>query len=461
MRASIRHAFATVLVCAGAAGCATYRPLALPDRSNLAPALADLDRDVPANARTGSARTLDISGPLDLDTIGLLAILNDPELKSERGELGVAQAALLQASVLPNPVATFAYGALLGGPGTAPSYAASLSQDIAAIVTYRARTAAARAHMAEVSANQLWQEWQVAQKARLVALDLYWGGQAIAFQRRELALVSNALAKVQAATASGNLDLSALSPLLAAKASAEQVLATLELEYLKNWQALDALLGLAPSARFDIGRPDSPPLPPDLEASIEQLSARRPDLVALRLGYQSANETLRAAILGQFPAFALGGSWNSDTTEVRSAGPTVTFDLPLFNRNQGPIASSRATRLLLHEQYQSRLNRAVGDVRGLAVQAQRLSDDLVLARQAADSADASAREAESAYAQGSLDQRTWTDYETTALQRHLEVGTLERSLGETRIAITIDLGLGLPSATIAPPDRTADQAVDR
>jgi outer membrane protein TolC len=457
MWAKFRHGFVAGLVGVGAAGCATYHPLALPDNAHLAPTLADLDRDVPTHAGTGAAGQLDVSGPLDLDTIGLLAVLNDPELRAERGELGVAQAALVQASVLPNPVATFAYGALLGGPGTAPSYTASLSQDIAAIVTYRARTAAARAHVAEVSANQLWTEWQVAQKARLLALDLFWGEQAIRLQRRQLGLVSNALTNVQAATAAGNLDLGALSPLLAAKAAADQALATLNLEYLKNWQALDALLGLAPSARFEIGGPQLAPLPSDLETSVEDLPHRRPDLVALQLGYRSANETLRAAILGQFPAFALGGSWISDTTAVRSAGPTVTFDVPVFNRNQGPIASSRATRLLLREQYQSRLDRVVGEVRGLVAQAQRLSDDLVLARQAADAADASARDAESAYAQGSLDQRAWTDYETTALQRHLEVGTLERSLGEARIAITVDLGLGLPTATIAPPDQTADR----
>ena len=455
--ARVRRVVAAASLCVGATGCATYHPLALPVRPDLASGLADLDRDVPARAGTGATRKLDVSGALDLDTIGLLAILNDPELRSERGDLGVAQAALTQASALPNPVATFAYGALLGGPGTAASYTASLSQDVAAIVSYRARTAAARAHVAEVGASQLWAEWQVAQKARLLALDLFWGEQAIALQQRQLALVSDALAKVQAATAAGNLDLSALSPLLAAKASAEQALAALSLEYLKNWQALDALLGLAPGVRFEIGRPESAPLPPDLESLIEHLPVRRPDLVALRLGYESADQGVRAAILSQFPAFNLGGSWNSDTTEVRSAGPTVTFDLPVFNRNQGPIASSRATRLLLHEQYQARLDRAVGDVRGLVAQALRLSDDLVHARQAADAADVSSRDAEAAYAQGSLDQRSWTDYETTALQRHLEVGMLERSLGETRIAIVIDLGLGLPATTIAPLDRTADR----
>jgi outer membrane protein TolC len=161
---------------------------------------------------------------------------------------------------------------------------------------------------------------------------------------------------------------------------------------------------------------------------------------------------VRAAILGQFPALTLGGSWNSDTTGVRTAGPTVTFDLPVFNRNQGKIAANNATRLLLHEQYQARLDIAVAGIRGLVAQDERLRATLSAAREAAASAQALARSARGAYAQANLDQRAWTDYETTALQRQLEVIALERSLGEVEITLTVELGIGLPHTRIVPPD---------
>jgi outer membrane protein TolC len=395
---------------------------------------------------------VDIDRPLDLDSIGQLAVLNNPELRSEWGQIDVAQAQLLQASLLPNPAVNLAYGALLGGPGTAPSYAASLSQDLSALVTYRARVNAAEAHVAEVNADELWQEWQVAQKARLLAFDLYWDGQAIAAQRHGLAIVSDAFDKVRTATARGNLDLTALSPLAAAKAAAEQSLATEVLDELKSWQELDGLLGLAPDVRFAIAAPTQLLLPADIDRLIAGLPEQRPDLVALQLGYRSADEEVRAAILGQFPAFTLGGSWNSDTTGVRSAGPTATFDLPVFSRNQGQVASSEATRLLLREQYQARLDSAVGDIRGLIAQKDKLTATLAAAREAAESAEALARSARSAYSQANLDQRAWTDYETTTLQRRLEVIALERSLGEIQITLTLELGLGLPRTRIAPPD---------
>lgn len=438
----------TGMLCAALSSCVSYHSLPLPQQANLAPGIAQLQRKLPAPEN----RVIDIDHPLDLASIGLLAVLNDPELRSEWGEIGVAQARLVQASLLPNPTANLAYGALLGGPGTTPSYAASLSQDIAALVTYHSRVNAAEAHVAEVNAEQLWQEWQVAQKARLLALDLYWSGQAIDAQRRELEVVSSAFDEVKRATAAGNLNLAALSPLAAAKAGAEQSLATQELDELKSWQELDGLLGLVPDVRFAIEAPQLPPMPSDIDRLLAGLPEQRPDLIALQLGYRSADEDVRAAILGQFPALSLGGSWNSDTTGVRSAGPTVTFDLPIFNRNQGQIKTTKATRLLLHEQYQARLDSAVAGIRGLVAQGKQLRAALSAAREAAASAQALARSARSAYAQANLDQRAWTDYETTALQRQLEVIALERSLGEIEITLTVELGIGLPHTRIVPPD---------
>jgi len=448
MAARFELVLATGMLCAALSSCAGYRSLPLPQQANLASGIAQLQHKLPAPEN----RVIDIDRPLDLASIGLLAVLNDPELRAEWGQMSVAQAQLVQASLLPNPTANLAYGVLLGGPGTTPSYAASLSQDIASLVTYHSRVNSAEAHVAEVNAEQLWQEWQVAQKARLLALDLYWGGQAIDAQRQELEVVSSAFDKVKRATAAGNLNLAALSPLAAAKAAAEQSLATQELDELKSWQELDGLLGLVSDVRFAIEVPQLPPMPSDIDHLVTGLPEQRPDLIALQLGYRSADEDVRGAILGQFPALTLGGSWNSDTTGVRSAGPTVTFDLPVFNRNQGKIATSKATRLLLHEQYQARLDSAIAGIRGLVAQGEQLRAALSAAREAAAGAQESARSARGAYAQANLDQRAWTDYETTALQRQLEVIALERSLGEVEITLTVELGIGLPRTRIVPPD---------
>jgi outer membrane protein TolC len=191
-------------------------------------------------------------------------------------------------------------------------------------------------------------------------------------------------------------------------------------------------------------------MPANLGALIASVPTRRPDLIALQLGYRSADDGVRAAILGQFPAFVLGGTWSSDTSAVRSAGPTVTFDLPIFNRNQGQVAQTRATRQLLHEQYQSRLDDTVTSILALQARSRYIASTLVTARQDAASAGSQADTAKNAYDQHNLDQRTLTDYESTALQRRLEVFDLERGLAQVRIALALELGLGLPPTRIAP-----------
>ncbi|HEV2443622.1 MAG TPA: TolC family protein [Steroidobacteraceae bacterium] len=431
-------------------GCALYHPLPLAHGPDLAGGLSALRTEVPPTAPGGPGRRIATDQPLGIDDVGLLAVLNDPELRSEQAQMDVAQANLLQSSLLPNPSASVSFTPLLGGTDVAPAWSASLTQDVKSILTYHTHKKSARFQAQQVNADLLWQEWQIAQKARLLALDLYYGRQSLELSRRELDLLDQEVRAVQKAIQAGNLDLTALAPLLTAKAAAEQAVASLGLTQMQNWQALDALLGLDPQVRFALASPSLPTLPADLAPLLTSLPDRRPDLVALQLGYGSADEDVRTAIIGQFPAFALGGQWGQDTSNVRTAGPTATFDLPIFDRNQGQVALTRATRLQLHEQYQSRLDDAFGSVKGLDAQIRRLTEDVRNATSAAAAADEMSESAQKAYAQGNMDQRSLADFETTALDRRIEALALERSLGETQITLTVELGLGLPQTRIAP-----------
>ena len=430
-------------------GCALYHPLPLARAPDLVGGLSGLRTQIPATRPGEAGRRIDIEKPVGIDDVGLLAVLNDPELRAEQGQADLAQANLLQASLLPNPSASVSYARLLGGTDVAPAWTASLSQDVKSILTYHTHKKSARFQAQQVNADLLWQEWQVAQKARLLALDLYYGRQSLDLSRRELHLLDQEVKKVQRAIQTRNLDFTALAPLLTAKAAAEQAVASLGLTQLQNWQSLDAMLGLDPEVRFAIATPSLSPLPADLTALLTSLPDRRPDLVALQLGYRSADEDVRTAIIGQFPAFVLGGQWGQDTSNVRSAGPLATFDLPIFDRNQGQVAQTRATRLVLHEQYQARLDDAFASVRGLDAQVRRLTEDLDNASGAAAAAETMSQSARKAYAQGNMDQRSLADFETTAVDRRVEALALARSLGEAQITLTVELGLGLPPTRLA------------
>lgn len=436
------------------AGCAAYRPLPLPRQAELAGSVTQIRHRLPSAAPGAASAVLDVTQPLTPGSIGLLAILNAPGLRSEHGEYDLAQANVVQSALLPNPSVSLGYAAVLSGPGVAAAYTASLAQDIASLVTYRSRVRAAKARVAQVNADLLWKEWQVAQKARLLATGLYWNGQSLAADQAQLAQVSRTAVRVRQAVDRGNANLADITPLLASKAALEQAVATLELQQAKDWADLNVLLGLQPDVRFALALPRVAPVSPDLQALIASAPSRRPDLVALQLGYQSADEGVRRAVLGQFPAFVLGGSWGSDTSQVRTAGPTVTFDLPIFSRNQGTLAQAHATRLLLREQYQSRLDTAASTAMALSTRARYLASHLRVATQEAEVARTQAKTARAAFKAGNLDERALTDYESTALARRLAVVDFSRALDEARIGLQLELGLGLPQTRMAPLDMT-------
>lgn len=453
---SLRAAHAaTVALALGLAGCASYQPLPLSHQGKLAPNLAGLQLTLPPDEAGKPPVTLNATQPLTPQQVGLLAVRNNPDLADQRAKLDSAEADLLSARLLPNPSVTASYAFLAGGPDTEDAKFASISQDIQSIVTYGPRVAAAKARYKQVSASALWDVWQVAQKGRMLAVSIYGDQQEIRLREQELSLLVDQLKKVRAATVAGNLDLTAEAPLLAAEAGAQRDLTTAQLALLKDWQDLDALLGLKPSARFAITAPEPVKLPDKIEPLIASLPQRRPDLVALRLGYDAAEADVRQAILGQFPAFSLGVAGGSDTTATSSLGPQITFDLPIFNRNQGKIASTRATRLQLHEEYRARLDEAEGTARSLLAHALVVEENLASAKEAATGAASRSQAAQRAYQQGNLSQRDIADYMTTALDRQLDALGYERQLQQDSLALSVELGLGLPQTLpVAPTQET-------
>jgi outer membrane protein TolC len=435
------------------AGCASYHPRPLAAGANLARGVAALDLAIPVAGRADPPRRLDPAGGFTIGQIGLLAVLNDPALASERGQLGLARAGVVSAAMLPNPQLAFSLGGLISGPASTPSYTASLSQDLAALMTYRPRVAAARATLKSVDAALLWKEWQVAQAARLLAAQIYGADRDIRYRRRALAVLDAELRDVTAATTAGNLGLAAEAPLVAARALAERALADARLAQLKSWQQLDALLGLVPSVRFAILPPHPAPPPADIAPLVASLPTRRPDLIALQLGYRAADQRLRAAVLGQFPALVFGASGASDTSGVVTIGPDLTLGLPLFDRNQGAIAAARATRAVLAARYQAALDASAGAARATARRIGVLAGDAARARRQARNARRLLRVAAQAYAQGNIEQRALVDYQTTALDRALEAADFETRLVTDELALGVELGLGLPQTRLAPaPD---------
>ena len=422
-------------------GCETYRPEPLP-------ATSDLARAPPL---TMPAASLGLPGlppePFD-PVLGLtetniitLAVAENPRLKAERLRAGIAQAQLLEAGLLPDPQ-------LSGGmswSSVRTGYDAAIGADIRALVTRGAARRAAAAHGGQVSLEILWQEWQVAGRARELyaevgALDALRG---VLDQRRQL--LGRLSRREEASLARGDETAADITADLDAWRGAEADWRSFELEDNRARHALDELLGLEPGVRLRL-RAESAPQPPlpdaSYHAALASLVDRRPDLLALQAGYRSADATLREAILAQFPLVSAGVAKARSAEEgVQTVGFNVTLTLPLFDRNRGAIAVGRATRTFLRQSYQARLDAArnqADQVRNAAAIMSRQLSELEVRLPGLERAAAAAKES---LGRGELGLAAYARVESNSLAAQAEVIRLRTSLEQAQAALGLLLAL--------------------
>lgn len=285
-----RIRLSAVLSAAMLSSCAHYAALPLALTPPLAPDVRTL---------AGAPQT----APLTVAQVVNLALANNPDLRAARARRGVGAAQTKQASILPNPSLAGAFLPLLSGVGAVPAWNIGLSQDIKAIVTYKSRRRAAVYNEQQVAADIVWQEWQVAGQARQIATDLIVGARSRASYVDAYRLLAVRNAKLEAALAARNVTLVTVAPDRVALQAARTALNALDQRQLTLMHQLDALVGLSPDALVPLAtQADLPPFDPAaIRAGLATLPDRRPDLIALRMGYAAADEQVRQAIQAQFP----------------------------------------------------------------------------------------------------------------------------------------------------------------
>jgi outer membrane protein TolC len=432
------------------AGCAQYTPLPLEASPPLTESLSN--SGAIANAQM----------PLTVPQVVALALEHNPDLRAVRARRGIARSQLLQAGVLPNPSLSGSFLPLLSGVGSVPAWTIGLTQNIKSLITYRSKERGAGFAAQQVDAEILWQEWQIAGQARQLAVDLIEGARARPLLEQEYQLLSRRNDLLQVALAAGNTTLVTAAPTLVALQAARASLDALDQRQLHFRHQLNALLGLVPSAVLPLAdNPELPPFSPDaVRAQLVSLSDRRPDLLALRLGYAAQDEVVHQQILSQFPDLVLGAGANSDNASVINGGPQATIGLPIFDRNQGNIAIARATRAQLNVAYSARLAAVAGEVGGLLREMEQLSTQLAVVRADLPAARLAATRAAAAFGASNLDERSYVDLLTNSFNKEQEAMTLELALLDRQVALQTLVGADLPSVdTLSPipPDGTVSQ----
>ena len=301
-----------------------------------------------------------------------LALILNPALRAFRDLHGEASAQLLQAGMLTNPQLSANTGFVTGGfrTNTFNAYGVGVNWNIRQLIDRQARISAARYQLKQVDLAVAWREWQTAQAARLAVYAMA----AAKAQLREALLSRGELGKVYSvARRAGKLGLVTLLDMglvLHASQQAKALVLVSEQSLAESQVDLARAMGLPAGTTFTLS--PSVRLPatfrlPSVALLEKKVQRRRLDLLALRMGYQSQQERLRAAVLRQFPSVSIGFLQASDANNVHTTGFGVSINLPIFDRNQGRIAQTRATRRVLYDDYIARVFEARADIGAAAV----------------------------------------------------------------------------------------------
>ncbi len=426
-------------------GCASYQPKPLPEQGALVKNLDILTTRVNQSLgpETGVHEVNPADG-LDLTEVAILAVLGNPDLKARRTQLEVAGAQAFAVGLLPDPQLSTSLDHPTGNTaGYVNAWGLSLGIDIIPLITRQARINAKQDIHTKVRLELLWQEWQVIQQARSLAVRLQMENVRLSLLHKMRSLYQNRYRHSEKGLLEGNVTLDVNGTDLTALIDTLSQITQLEQQHNQTRHELNHMLGLKSGAIISLAKlPVEPAFDrATIEAQLRKLPEIRPDLLALKAGYQAQEERVRAAILAQFPSFSIGITRMRDTSNVYTSGFNIGLNLPLFSGNRGAIAIERATRKQLSQEYQARLAQTQTDVSRLLelqniIEEQRGNLQTYLPR-----LKALVERARRAYRRGDIDALTFLNMESTWVNKRLEQISLQQTQWENRIALQTLLAL--------------------
>jgi outer membrane protein TolC len=395
------------------------------------------------------SQVVDVRHGIGPDEAAAISLYSNPALRAIRDRRGLAAAQVIQAGILPNPVVSYERDYVTGGntAGTTTGYTLSAGWEFTALIPFLPKQTAARKNFRSVDLDVAWQEWQIAMNAR-TAVYRVLGLSAQVAQAQEategLQESTDAVRKALDAHEKTVLDLAAVE---AASQDSRATVLGLEQGFAKERLGLNKILGVEPEIQIRLRSGLVLPThvdPPDQRELFDNIESRRLDLLGLRQGYESQDATVRAAILAQFPKMSVAIVPASDTTNVHSTGFNVTVDVPIFDRNQGVIATERATRQRLRDEYNQRVFEARSDIATAIADIRSLDRQIEAAEEALPLLEKLVASAQTAVEQGNADVLSYYTARSNLLQKRIQLIKLQEQLLEAHTALEIASGRYLP-----------------
>lgn len=321
-------------------------------------------------------------GQWNLHTLTLAAFFFNPELEAARAKLATIEAGQITAEQRLNPVLQFPLQRTLNPKGGDSPWTLGITLDIpietAGKRGYRTSEAghlvtAARLQVANVAwgirsqlREQLLALWLVSERVRLLQVQVELDQKLVAMLEKRLSagyassweLNQQRLSLIQAR---GDL----LAAQREAAATRVRVAAVLGLR-------VEALAdGDVDLSGFSQSLPELPPQEIRLQALLN-----RADVLAGLAQYEASQAALQLEVARQYPNLHLGPGYTFDQGARKVGFDFTGLELPLFNRNAGPIAEARSRRLEAEARVKQLEAKAFADADG-AVTTYKLSRGMV------------------------------------------------------------------------------------
>ena len=380
------------------------------------------------------------------DEAAILAVLRNPELRAARDQHGIANAQLLQAGLLPDPQVSYSFSAPSAGTdmGLNNAFGIGLNWQVTALIWRQSKIAAAEKQQQAVDLQIAWQEWQIAQAAKLATYQL------IVYSRQQTLLSEMALrlednrARLQEAAELGLVTELERVAAVSAKNLVDIRLLALKLQIKQQRQRLNRAMGLKPheAARLQQDIELLTKLnTPAYDALIHDVENRRLDLMALKRGYESQEERVRIAVLQQFPQISIGFARARDNSNLSTMGFDVSMTLPIFDRNQGQIARDLATRQQLFDQYTNRVFQTRADIAELLVTIASINKQIQSVHHAIPDLANLVKAYQSGIENGQVDVFNYYVAWNSLTDKKIDLLTLELQLVQAGIALEVASGL--------------------
>ena len=312
---------------------------------------------------------------------------------------------------------------------------------LAALVTRDVERMASQAAAEKVRLDVAWQEWLVANQARLLARRV-----TCLERRRTVAEEAERSEKLLLDTFRRSVEKhdsneETVETHLIGYINAHQRMLSLSREGEGARQELNRVLGLPPGERlkladdFAAARTTGSP-----DALFERAEHERLDLLALRAGYESQEARLYRAILGQYPRFRLGLDTARDTEGVHTYGVSISLDLPLFNRNRGAVAIEEATRERLYQEYISRLHQARADIAALATELTRIEQERTALYEKQPELEQFEKRVAAALQRGDATLSGYATARASMFEQQLRLLALDQAAAEREVALDLAVG---------------------